>query len=196
MQEIKNGIDRTHLDYLMRKNKHNAPYTIGELNRMVEQYRVSQGSRVHNYRMRTHTDEEKKSTKTDQWDLPLTVCSCGSLVPPFIAASGRNCSALKEPHSVLLAAYGQIKDASGLIVGSIQMGHKPNSIIRESLGLKGEDSFDAGRCAEPHAAHRLMNESGAIKDVSAILFSVALDARYPIAKPYCVTCRCVFPQLR
>ena len=174
----------------------NKPYTKAELNKVVEQYRGYQANRVRNYRLKKHTEEEKKSTKADHWDLPLTVCSCGSLVTPYMAESGRNCSALKAAHPVLAAAYKNITDKSGSVIGSIPLGQKPSNPMRSALGLKGKDSFEAGRCAEPHAAHKLMNKVGKITDVSEILFSDALDARYPIPKSYCVTCQCVFPQLR
>ena len=69
--------------------KLNTPYTISELNKMVEAYRCSQENRVRNFRKKSHTDKEKKSTKTDWWDMPMTVCSCGSTKPPFIAGNGR-----------------------------------------------------------------------------------------------------------
>lgn len=172
---------------------------MAELNNRVVQFRATQEHRVHEFRIKKHTDEEKKSTKDDRWDIPLTVCSCGSKNPPFLAANGRNCSALKMPNSVLSDAYNNVKDAKGNRVGGIPLGQKPGDNIISSLGMNGEKSFKAGRCAEQHAANRLLNEvdkmPGALA-ISDLLFSVALDARYPIVKPYCATCRCVFPQLR
>lgn len=182
--------------------KSNEPYTIPELNQMVEHYRGTQENRVHSFRLKPHSDDEKKSTKTDWWDMPLTVCSCGSKKPPYIAESGRNCSALKTPHIVLENAYHSIVNASGLKIGSIPLGTKPISTVKAALCMSGQDSFEAGRCAEPHAANRVLNDADKVSKkshtlaISDLLFSVALDARYPIAKPYCVTCRCVFPQLR
>lgn len=174
-------------------------YSLKELNNMVEQFRATQEHRVHEFRKRKHTDAEKKSTKDDRWDVPLTVCSCGSTKAPFLAANGRNCSALKMPNRVLSDAYDNIKDATGNRVGGISLGQKPGDDIKTSLGMNGEKSFKAGRCAEQHAANRLLNEAEKIPAslvISDLLFSDALDARYPIVKPYCATCRCVFPQLR
>ena len=179
--------------------RHHSPYTVRELNQIVEHFRGTQENRVHEYRLKKHTVDEKKSTKTDWWDMPLTVCSCGTTKRPFISANGRNCSALKTPHPVLSAAYRDIEDDKGLIIGSIAIGTKPDNNVKSILGLKGKDSWEAGRCAEPHAVNRLLNEArkmSATFGVSDILFSHALDARYPIPKPYCVTCKCVFPQLR
>jgi hypothetical protein len=181
--------------------KSTSPYSIKELNNMVECFRGIQEKRVHNYRLKGHKDTEKKSTKTDKWDLPLTVCSCGSRINPFIAANGRNCSALKTPHNLISTAYNNIKDNYGkTIIGSIPLGTKPNNRIKKLLHLKGVDSFEAGRCAEPHAANSVLTQikkmSTSKVGISDLVFSVALDARYPIVKPYCVTCRCVFPQLR
>lgn len=178
---------------------HNHSYSKAELNNKVEQFRATQEHRVHEYRLKKHTDEEKKSTKTDWWDIPLTVCSCCSTKSPFIAANGRNCSALKKPNSILTNAYNCIKDAAGNRIGGIPLGQKPARNITSALGMKGQDSFEAGRCAEQHAANRLFNEADKIPAslaISDLLFSDALDARYPIVKPYCATCRCVFPQLR
>ena len=175
-----------------------SPYSLAELNKRVESFRGAQEGRVRKYRKQIHTDAEKKSTKTDWWDMPLTVCSCGSRRPPFLAANGRNCSALKAPHPVLESAYMNIM-YNGKVIGSIPLGRKPGNKIKGILGMKGADSFEAGRCAEPHAVNSLLNEArkmGATFRIPDILFSVALDARYPIIKDYCVTCQCVFPQLR
>ena len=176
------------------------PYSITELNNMVKVYQGLQGKRVHKFRLKPHTDAEKKSTKTDSWDLPLTVCSCALKIKPFIADNGRNCSALKIPHRVLADAYDNIVDNSGKKIGSIPLGSKPNGTIKALLHLKGRDSFNAGRCAEPHAANSVLNQikkgSSSTIAISDLLFSIALDARYQVAKEYCVTCRCVFPQLR
>ena len=174
-------------------------YSFTELNNMVEQFRSTQEHRVHAFRKKSHTDEEKKSTKDDRWDIPLTVCTCCSTKAPFLAANGRNCSALKMPNHVLTNAYNNIIDAKGNRIGRIPLGQKPGDVIITSLGMNGEKSFKAGRCAEQHASNRLFNEADKILPslaISDLLFSVALDARYPIAKPYCATCRCVFPQLR
>lgn len=180
--------------------KRTSPYTVDILNRMVEQFRATQVQRVRNYRRKTHTPGEKKSTRVNQWDLPLTVCSCGTKKTPFIAQNGRNCSALRTPHPVLAAAYNNIVDGKGNKIGSIQLGSKANAEIKNILHLSGQSSYDAGRCAEPHAANRVLKEidkrPGHFTAISDLLFSVALDARYPIVKPYCVTCKCVFPQLR
>lgn len=166
---------------------------------MVEQFRATQEHRVRAFRKKNHTDAEKKSTKDDRWDVPLTVCSCCSTRAPFLAANGRNCSALKMPNRILFDAYDNIKDSKGKCIGRIPLGQKPGDDMITALGMNGEKSFKAGRCAEQHAANRLFNEADKIPAslaISDLLFSVALDARYPIAKPYCATCRCVFPQLR
>lgn len=174
------------------KKPRSAPYSPGELNNMVKSFRGTHEGRVHKFRLKKHSDAEKKSTKTDWWDMPLTVCSCGSTKPPYHAASGRNCSALKTPHWVLADAYNNIVDNSGNRIGSIQLGSHPNSTIKKILNLKSNDSFAAGRCAEPHAVHRLLNDIDDVSKIvpgsfgiSDILFSLALDARYQIAKPYC-----------
>lgn len=179
--------------------KRTTSYSLKELNNMVEQFRATQEHRVHEYRLKKHTATEKKTTKTDWWDMPLTVCSCGSTKAPFLAANGRNCSELKRPNVVLANAYKDIKDATGKHIGKIQLGQKPGDNMITALGMNGEKSFKAGRCAEQHAANRLFNEADKIPAsliISDLLFSDALDARYPIVKPYCATCRCVFPQLR
>lgn len=179
--------------------KRTSPYTISELNRRVEQYRATQENRVHKFRLKKHTTSEKKNTKTDWWDMPLTVCSSGTKIIPYIAENGRNCSALNNPNRVLYDAYHNILDNCGHRIGTISLGSKPDSVIKEKLHLTGKDSFEAGRCAEPHAVNKLLNVadtiSGGVK-ITDLVFSVALDARYPIAKDYCVTCKCVFPQLR
>ena len=100
------------------------PYSNSELNKRVEQYRSTQEHRVHAFRKKEHTDEEKKSTKDDRWDIPLTVCSCGSTKAPFLAANGRNCSALKMPNPILAKAYDNIDDDSGNHIGKTILPHK------------------------------------------------------------------------
>jgi hypothetical protein len=176
--------------------KRSSPYTKSELNKRAEQFRGTQENRVHEFRLKKHTAAEKKSTKTDWWDMPLTVCSCGTRISPYVAANGRNCSVLKNPHKVLVAAYNNILDNNERIIGSIKLGTHPDKTIKTKLGLAGGKSWEAGRCAEPHAANRLLSRSKTVTRVSDILFSNALDSRYPISKSYCVTCKCVFPQLR
>ena len=90
---------------------------------------------------------------------------------------------MRNIHPTLLRAH-QIK--------GIQIGAKPP---RE---VKGAEYFVAGQCAEPHAAHRLLNQMdkvGRMIGVNDILFSLAYRVKNGTVRAYCQTCKTVFPQL-
>lgn len=66
------------------------------------------------------------------------------------------------------------------------------------LGTIGEKSnicnFIIGRCAEPHAANKIIKKTGC-KDLANIYFSVAMRPRTREIIEYCNNCKSTFPSL-
>lgn len=158
------------------------PYTKQELNTQAMEYCATLRKRVRKHRCNCPV-EDLTSLKDDRWDIPRVVVSCASQKPPFISEKGRNCSYMRSVHPALLRVH-QIK--------GIRIGSKP---LRE---VKGAEYFVAGQCAEPHAAHRLLNQMdkvGITIGVCDILFSLAYRVKNSTVRAYCQTCKTVFPQL-
>lgn len=158
------------------------PYTKQELNIQAKEYCASLRKRVNKHRSNCPV-EDFLSLKDDSWDIPRVAVSCASQKPPFISENGRNCSYMRNIHPTLLRAH-QIK--------GIQIGSKPPRVI------KGAEYFVAGQCAEPHAAHRLLNQMdkvGRMIGVNDILFSLAYKVKNSTVRAYCQTCKTIFPQL-
>ena len=75
------------------------------------------------------------------------------------------------------------------------IGQKAPNNIKNRLGVP---CWEPGHCAEPHAAHALlntMNKNGVILQIKDIQFGVAFDIISYKPKQYCNTCKAVFPQL-
>ena len=93
-----------------------------------------------------HIHDLINSTKTDSWDMPIVVAACGSNKSPYRSKTGRNNSTLRNPNPILDTTYYNF---------GCRVGDKPPRPVRL---YPGEDHFEAGHCAEPHAAHALLNE--------------------------------------
>ncbi len=168
------------------KKMRSRPYTKQELDAVAKNKCGQYRNRVKKYRADCPATLIT-STKTDQWDMPLVVVACGSTKAPFCVKTGRNNSTLRECHPVLVAAYRSF---------NTEIGEKPPHSERL---YPGEDHFDAGHCAEPHAAHALLNEMSdhrVILHISDIVFSSAFRCKNNTTRSYCGTCKLVVLQLR
>ena len=117
------------------------------------------------------------------FNIPKVVAACTSKFPPYFVCSARNNNTLQNPHPTLQAAYPPLR-ANGRPVNQT---------------LPEVDYYPAGHCAEPHAAHILLNNMDALGHPIAIRdirFSLAYKVKNQIVVPYCGTCRMTFPQLR
>lgn len=116
------------------------------------------------------------------FNIPKVVVACTSVVPPYFVCRARNNKTLQNPHPTLSAAYPPLA-ANG----------KP-----QTRSIPGVDYYPAGHCAEPHAAHILLNNMNARKNpiaIEDIRFSLAFKVKNQSVEPYCGTCRLTFPQL-
>ena len=112
----------------------------------------------------------------NNWDYPTVAVACGSMKNPYYMRKGHSCETLHNPHPTLFAAYPSTKK-----------GTTPKQFTRE------------GHCAEPHAAHKLLNAMTKCKkpiQVSDILFGKAFSVIDCIPVAYCPTCKKTFPQLK
>lgn len=110
------------------------------------------------------------------WDYPAVAVACSSNKTPFYMRKGHSCESLRNPHPTLFASYPSTKK-----------GTTPKRYTRE------------GHCAEPHAAHKLLNamtKSNKTILVSDILFGKAFRVIDCSPVAYCSTCRKTFPQLK
>ena len=158
------------------------PYTKQELNTQAKEYCATLRKRVNHHRCNSPV-EDLNSLKDDRWDIPRVAVSCASQIPPFISENGRNCSYMRNIHQTLLRVH-QVK--------GIQIGTKPPRTV------KGAEYFVAGQCAEPHAAHRLLNQMdkvGRMISISDIQFSLAYRVKNSTVRAYCQTCKTIFSQL-
>lgn len=159
------------------------PYTKQELNTQAKAYCATLRNRVINHR-RNSPEEEFSSTKTDWWDIARVAAVCATPKPPFSSERGRNCSYMRNAHPLLQRAYARKR---------MTVGQKPMRT------WDGKEHFAAGQCAEPHAAHKLLNtieKGGKRIAVEEILFSLAYKVKNGMVRLYCETCKTVFPQLQ
>ena len=164
----------------------NRPYTKRELDTIAKERCRKYRNRVKNNRVYC-PEEEIKSTKDDSWDMPLVVAACSSERNPYEVKTGRNNSTLRNCNTVLKTAYEK---------NGVRIGEKPPHPVRL---YPGEDYFEAGHCAEPHAAHALLNvmkRHGVTLKIGEIDFSSAYNCKNNTVHDYCGTCKLVFPQLR
>lgn len=157
--------------------KKNHPWTQRELDKYGKDYCASLCARVR--RHRAHGDIT--SMQTDAWDIPRVAVACSSIKAPYIGERGRNCSDLMQPHPTLKANYPSIR-------------HE-----RYMPRYPREQHFQEGHCAEPHAAHKLLNEmekQGRPIRILDIHFGKAYSVKNGTVKPPCATCKQTFPQLR
>ena len=164
----------------------NQPYTREQLSKIAQESCRKMRQRVMNYRKKNHTYELLISTKVGFWDPPRVVVTCASNVPPFLRETKHQASSLKKCHPTLSSAYQDV---------GIQVGRPVDRILRTIYGLA---YWVPGHCAEPHAANALLNRmknaSVQIK-IDNIVFGLAFNVSNQTPKPYCGTCRLVFPQL-
>ena len=93
-----------------------------------------------------------------------------------------------------------VKDKYGNSMSkSICLGTAPSPSLKNYFGYSRQTGNIAGRCAEPHAAHNLagkLSKKGFVLKLNDIVFSLAINVSTSSVKPYCATCKIVFPQLR
>lgn len=125
----------------------------------------------------------KNKKSRNGFNIPKVVVSCTSDVSPYYICRSRNKRTLQKPHPTLKAAYPP---------------HRPNGIpLKKSIPKV--DYYPVGHCAEPHAAHALLNKmdkKGNPIQIDAIRFSLAYCVKNLAIVPYCGTCRLTFPQLK
>lgn len=156
--------------------KKNHPWTQQELDGYALEYATNQCKRVKNYRK--HGDIGSQSIL---WDIPRVSVACASKVAPFHGERDRNCSNLRNPHRTLYNSYPSVKKETN-----------PPS-------YPNEPHYAEGHCAEPHAAHRLLNTMDLCHKpicIADIQFSTAFKVKDGIPIAYCATCKLTFPQLR
>lgn len=164
----------------------NRPYTKQELDEVAKNRCGQYRNRVKNYRVSCPLDS-LLSMKTDSWDLPLVVAACGSHKAPYKVKTGRNNSTLRDCNNVLMNAYFD---------HGMRIDEKPSH--KDRLNKK-DAHYKAGHCAEPHAAHALLNEMqkhGVLLRIADIGFSSAFNCKNNTVHDYCGTCKLVFPQLQ
>lgn len=164
----------------------NRPYYLQELNNIALHEIYQSRKRVFRHRRRHSSDAAYLSTKIDSWDPPRVVVACGSMKPPYKAECGRQKRALINGHPKLKDAY----ISKGLCIGY--------PVPKKIKIKKDQPYWEPGHCAEPHAAHKLLNSMDKINpiDISDILFGYAFRVMNGMPIPYCNTCKLVFPQLR
>lgn len=132
---------------------------------------------------RANADAANFNSEELEMDLPLVMVACSAVRFPFTARIGRNNETLLNAHPTLERAYQTI----GLRIGQV-----PSRSQRITPRLSHKE---AGRCAEPHAAHKLLNKVNGLR-IDQMLFSLAYDVKNSQPHGYCGTCQLVFPQLR
>lgn len=135
--------------------------------------------RILRNRVKKHRKEGQ--IRKGQWDIPKVAVACASKVAPYELERGHNCADLQNPHPVLKASYPSVKNEAN-----------PPQYL-------GESHFAEGHCAEPHAAHRVLNEmTKSLHRVSIadLQFGVAYSVKNLTIKDYCATCKLTYPQLR
>ena len=166
---------------------HNRPYTLRDLCEFAKDSCAKSRERVLKHRSDYYTNEEYKSTRNDWWDPPRVVVACASMIPPFMREKRCQSSTLRAGHPALQMAYRNV----GMKIGTPLS--KPK---KEKLG---KPCWEPGHCAEPHAAHALLNtmdKYGVNLHINQIQFGIAFKVMNSIPMPYCNTCKAVFPQLR
>ena len=116
------------------------------------------------------------------FNIPKVVAACTCNFPPFIVCRARNNNDLQNPHPTLAAAYPPVNNDM-----------KP---IQRIPGVR--NYYRVGHCAEPHAAHILLNNMDEWRhpiEINDIRFSLAFRIKNQAVVPYCGTCRLTFPQL-
>lgn len=164
----------------------NHPYTKRELDEAAKNRCGQYRNKVKKHRVNC-PQNLITSTKTDSWDMPIVVVACCSTKKPYVLKTGRNNSTLRNCHPKLTAAYSCY---------NTRVGKKPPHAMRL---YPMEPHFEAGHCAEPHAAHALLNTMDKLRVVLSITmidFSHAINCKNNTVHDYCGTCKLVFPKLR
>lgn len=153
--------------------KNNHTWTQKEIDRYGQDYCIILRERVIKHR------KEGKIRK-GQWDIPKVAVACASTVAPYEMERGHDCADLRNPHPILRASYPSVKN-------------DPNAPKYPS-----EPHFAEGHCAEPHAAHKVLNIMKRYQPnirIADLQFGNAYVVKYLTVKDYCATCKLTFPQL-
>lgn len=135
----------------------------------------------HILRDRVQKHRREGNCRYGQWDIPKVVIACASKSAPFDKERGHNCANLRNPHPTLYASYPSVKNEQ----------NPPE--------YPDEPHYPEGHCAEPHAAHKVLNrmdEYGRPVQIADLEFGHAYCVKYETVKPPCATCKLTFPQLR
>lgn len=159
----------------------NKPYTKHKLNTMVKIRIGEEKNRV--IKRRANANAVNFNSEDLDMDMPLVMVACSAMCPPFTVRIGRNNETLLNAHPTLKREYQTI----GLRIGQV-----PSRSQRIAPWLSHKE---AGHCAEPHAAHKLLNKVNGLR-IDQMQFSLAYDVKNSQPHGYCGTCQMVFPQLR
>ena len=148
------------------------------LNKRAKEYCTILAKRIRKNRI----NDNLPNDGSPGFNIPKAVAACTCDIPPFIVCRARNNNDLQNPHPTLAAAYPPVNNDM-----------KP---IQHIPGVRYY--YRVGHCAEPHAAHILLNNMDAWMhpiEISDIRFSLAFRIKNQAVVPYCGTCRLTFPQL-
>lgn len=155
--------------------RNNRQWSQHELDEYGKEYCLILRERVQKHR------RQGNNKQYGQWDIPKVAVACASTVVPYEKERGHNCANLYNPHPKLYTSYPSVKNEQN-------PPQYPN-----------EPHYPEGHCAEPHAAHRVLNKMDVYNrpiQIADLAFGKAYSVKYLIIKEYCATCKLTFPQLR
>ena len=159
------------------KKMGNSSVSNEDLNKKAKEYCAILVKRV----MKNRIDDSLPNDGSHGFNIPKVVAACTCDIPPFFVCRGRNNNDLQNPHPTLARAYPPV-----------------NGDMKPIIRMRGVRYYRVGHCAEPHAAHILLNNMDAYNhpiSISDIRFSLAYKVKNQAVAPYCGTCRLTFPQL-
>ena len=154
--------------------RNNHPWTQEEIDNYGRDYGLILRDRVREHR-------KHGKIRKGQWDIPRVAVACASSVAPYVMDRGHNCADLRKPHQTLRASYPSVKNEQG------------------APQYPGEPHYSEGHCAEPHAAHKVLNDMDKWHQpiqIRNLQFGKAYDVKHLTVRAYCATCKLTFPQLR
>ena len=154
--------------------KSNRPWAQQDIDNFGKDYCLILRDRVKEHR-------QHGNIRRGQWDIPRVAAACASNTSPYVMERGHNCADLRNPHQTLKSSYPSVKNEQW------------------APQYPGEPHYSEGHCAEPHAAHKVLNEMDKCHhpiQIQNLQFGKAYEVKYITEKANCATCKLTFPQLR